>query len=77
MIILLLKCVFHRLDASANDGTLGRLINDDHSTPNAVARVVECGGNPCICFFSVNAIAVGTEIRYNYGKNIDFWWRVS
>jgi SET domain len=73
----LLTDTHFRLDASAKDGSHGRLVNDDHRSPNANMRVLtDTTGAPHLCLFSVKAISPGEEIRYNYGKGQMFPWRV-
>lgn len=66
-----------RLDASYDQGSYGRLVNDCHRSPNAVMKViVDNLGSPHLCLFAVNDILGGQEIRYNYGKGVNFPWRV-
>ncbi|XP_068188438.1 uncharacterized protein [Antennarius striatus] len=56
------------VDASAEDGTLGRLVNDDYKTPNCEMKKIECEGKPHLCLFAIKKIPPGKEITYNYGK---------
>ncbi|XP_052677275.1 N-lysine methyltransferase KMT5A-like isoform X2 [Crassostrea angulata] len=64
------------IDASEDDGSMARLINDEHIDPNANIKVLHEGfAEPHLCIFAVNDIKAGEEIRYNYGKNVDFFWR--
>nr|XP_020474167.1 uncharacterized protein LOC109970738 [Monopterus albus] len=62
------------IDASEEDGTLGRLVNDDHTSPNCEMRKIVYGGKPHLCLFSVKEISPGEEITYNYG-NSSYPWR--
>ena len=66
------------MDATREDGSLGRLVNDDHKTPNCRMKIVESeteGVHLCL-FVIVDEIKQGTEITYNYGSG-NYPWRVS
>lgn len=62
------------IDASNEDGSLGRLVNDDHVNPNCKMRKVVCKGEPHLCLFAVKKICSGQEITYSYGKS-SYPWR--
>lgn len=62
---------FCSIDASKEDGSLGRLVNDDHIAPNCKMKQLCVQGKPRICLFAIMNIAQGTEITYNYS---DFNW---
>lgn len=69
-----MQVFFLRIDASEDDGSMARLINDEHISPNANIKVLHEGfAEPHLCSFAVNDIKAGEEIRYNYGKNVS--WR--
>lgn len=71
-----MQVFFLRIDASEDDGSMARLINDEHINPNANIKVLQEGLTKSqLCIFAVNDIKAGEEIRYNYGKNVDFSWR--
>ncbi|XP_051811567.1 uncharacterized protein LOC127536125 isoform X2 [Acanthochromis polyacanthus] len=61
------------VDASKEDGSLGRLVNDDHKSPNCEVRKVVCEGKPHLCLFAVEKISPGEEITYNYGDKAYPW----
>ncbi|XP_056256201.1 uncharacterized protein LOC130184300 isoform X2 [Seriola aureovittata] len=61
------------IDASEEDGSLGRLVNDDHISPNCEMRKVVCEGKPHLCLFAVKEISPGEEITYNYGDSSYLW----
>lgn len=65
---------FLSIDASRDDGTLGRLVNDDHRSPNCKMKKIEVNGNPHLCLFALNDIKEGEEITYDYGGD-DCPWR--
>jgi SET domain-containing protein len=65
-----------RLDATNDDGSLGRLCNDSNRSPNANMKIIVDSGRPHLCLFAVRDIAQGEEIRYCYGKGVKFPWRV-
>ncbi|XP_053301945.1 uncharacterized protein LOC128460698 isoform X3 [Pleuronectes platessa] len=56
------------------DGSLGRLVNDDHISPNAKMKYLNVQGKPHLCLFAIRDIVAGEEITYNYGDS-DWPWR--
>ncbi|CAJ1081563.1 uncharacterized protein LOC113091074 [Xyrichtys novacula] len=56
------------IDASKEDGSLGRLANDNHKSPNCTMKKVIVNNRPHLCLFAVKDIAIGAEIDYNYGS---------
>ncbi|XP_046579208.1 uncharacterized protein LOC124286817 isoform X2 [Haliotis rubra] len=64
------------IDASEEDGSYGRLFNDDWKNPNARARVIFVDGQAHVAFLARRSIKAGEEIRYNYKHGAtDFPWR--
>lgn len=71
-----MQVFFLRIDALEDDGSMARLINDEHINPNASIKVFHEGfAESHLSIFAVNDIKAGEEIRYTYGKNVDFSWR--
>uniref|UniRef100_A0A8P4GA03 SET domain-containing protein n=1 Tax=Dicentrarchus labrax TaxID=13489 RepID=A0A8P4GA03_DICLA len=62
------------IDAAREDGSLGRLVNDDHNHPNCKMKKVISEGKPHLCLFALRDINVGEEITYDYGGT-DWPWR--
>ncbi|XP_055019308.1 histone-lysine N-methyltransferase ASH1L-like [Boleophthalmus pectinirostris] len=62
------------IDATLEDNTLGRLVNDDHKTPNCRMKLIEADGKPHLCLFALRDIGQGEEITYDYGGT-DWPWR--
>ncbi|KAG7226325.1 hypothetical protein INR49_003077 [Caranx melampygus] len=62
------------VDAAKEDGTLGRLVNDDHVNPNAKMKYMMVEGKPHLCLFATRDISPGEEITYDYGDS-DWPWR--
>ncbi|XP_053197835.1 uncharacterized protein LOC128381831 [Scomber japonicus] len=62
------------VDAAKEDGTLGRLANDDHVNPNAKMKYIMVEGKPHLCLFAKHSISPGEEITYDYGDS-DWPWR--
>lgn len=56
------------------DGSLGRLVNDDHVHPNCRMKRVLVGGKPHLCLFAARDIHRGEEITYDYGDS-NWPWR--
>lgn len=71
--LALCSCSF-RVDAAREDGSLGRLINDDHVNPNSKIKTIRVDGKPHLCLFAIKDISPGEEITYNYGDS-DWPWR--
>ena len=65
---------FCSVDAAKEDGSLGRLVNDDHINPNAKMKYLTVQGKPHLCLFAIRDIGPGEEITYNYGDS-DWPWR--
>lgn len=67
--------LFFSIDASCEDGSLGRLVNDAHKSPNCKMKKLQVHSKPHLCLFAIEDIETGTEITYNYG-NSEWPWRV-
>ena len=55
------------VDATRNDGHLGRLMNHSRSAPNVITKAVSVEGEPHLCFFASKLIKEGEELVYDYG----------
>ncbi|XP_058232049.1 histone-lysine N-methyltransferase set-1-like [Hemibagrus wyckioides] len=66
---------FWTIDAARDDGTLGRLVNDDHINPNCKMKRIIVEGKPHLCLFALRDILPGEEVTYNYGDG-DYAWRI-
>ncbi|XP_037398673.1 uncharacterized protein LOC108425310 [Pygocentrus nattereri] len=62
------------IDAAKEDGSFGRLVNDDHKHPNCRMKMIEVDGRPHLCLFAIEDIKEGDEITYDYGGG-DWPWR--
>ncbi|XP_053499892.1 N-lysine methyltransferase KMT5A-A-like isoform X2 [Ictalurus furcatus] len=62
------------VDAAREDGSLGRLVNDDHMNPNSKMKTITVDRKPHLCLFAIKDISPGEEICYNYGDS-DWPWR--
>lgn len=60
---------FPSIDASIEDGSLGRLVNDNHKSPNCTMKKIIVNDQPHLCLFAIKKIEIGTEIDYNYGDS--------
>ncbi|XP_034401108.1 uncharacterized protein LOC117738995 isoform X2 [Cyclopterus lumpus] len=61
------------IDAANDDETLGRLVNDNHISPNCEMKKVVYEGKPHLCLFASTEISPGEEITYNYGDSAYPW----
>ena len=68
------SAIFYRCDARTDDGSFGRLLNDDHKQLNCIAKKIVVQEKPYLAIFARNDITSGAELRYNYG-NEDYFWR--
>ena len=66
---------FLSIDAAQEDGSLGRLVNDDHRYPNCKMKKIIHEAKPHLCLFAVRDIQPGEEITYDYGGD-DCPWRI-
>ncbi|XP_051285298.1 uncharacterized protein LOC127379576 isoform X6 [Dicentrarchus labrax] len=55
------------IDASQEDGSFGRLVNDEHIRPNCRMKRIDVDRKPHLCLFALNDIQHGEEITYDYG----------
>lgn len=65
---------FSSVDASQEDDSLGRLVNDDHKRPNCKMKKILTEGKPYLCLFALRDIQPEEEITYDYGDT-DWPWR--
>ncbi|XP_053475838.1 N-lysine methyltransferase KMT5A-like [Ictalurus furcatus] len=63
------------IDAAKEDGSFGRLVNDDHKHPNGRMQKTEVDGSPHLCLFALTDFKEGDEITYNYGGTDWPWLR--
>ncbi|KAL6112357.1 uncharacterized protein ACO6RY_09132 [Pungitius sinensis] len=61
------------VDAAQEDGSLGRLVNDDLYQPNCKMKKVLTDGKPHLFLFALRDIAVGEEITYEYEEKYCPW----
>ncbi|TSL47613.1 Receptor-type tyrosine-protein phosphatase F [Bagarius yarrelli] len=54
------------IDAAWDDGTMGRLVNDDHINPNCKMKRIFVNRKPHLCLFALRDITHGEEITYKY-----------
>ena len=55
------------VDATKEDGSIGRLINHCSRSPNVFMKVVKVDRSPVIVFIALKDIQVGQKIQYDYG----------
>lgn len=56
------------IDATQEDGSFGRMVNDSKYSPNARMKRIEARGRPYLCLFAIRDIKEGEEITYFYGE---------
>ncbi len=62
----------YSIDASYDDDSLGRLVNNSQK-PNGKIKKIELEGKPHLCLFAVKDINKDEEITYGYGGH-DLPW---
>ncbi|XP_056113847.1 uncharacterized protein LOC130103414 [Rhinichthys klamathensis goyatoka] len=62
------------IDASREDGSYGRIVNDCHKHPNCKMKKIDVNGKPHLCLFALDDIKEGEEIAYDYGGE-NYPWR--
>ncbi|XP_041945560.1 uncharacterized protein LOC121707225 isoform X8 [Alosa sapidissima] len=62
------------IDGALEDGSFGRLVNDEHKAPNCRMKLIEADGKPHLCLFALKEVMAGTEITYDYGGK-EWPWR--
>lgn len=65
---------FPSIDASREDRSLGRLVNDDHLHPDCKMKRMTSEMKPHICLFALRDIHAGEEIPYTY-RGTNWPWR--
>jgi hypothetical protein len=65
---------FCRIDATLDDGSLARLVNDEAKMPNCIMKMHVWNMVPRLCLFSTKHINEGEELRYSYGCG-EYPWR--
>ncbi|XP_069033786.1 N-lysine methyltransferase KMT5A-A-like isoform X1 [Embiotoca jacksoni] len=63
------------IDASRDDGSFGRLVNDEHRHPNCRMKRIAVDGKKHLCLFAIKDIKEGEDITYAY-KGEDYPWRI-
>ncbi|CAG2204699.1 unnamed protein product [Mytilus edulis] len=66
------------IDASNDDKSLGRLVNDDENDSNSIVKRIMVGGLPHLCFYAKRTISEGEEVTFTYfkGEYDQFPWRL-
>ncbi|KAL1246784.1 hypothetical protein QQF64_034846 [Cirrhinus molitorella] len=62
------------IDGALEDGSFGRLVNDEHKAPNCRMKLIKAEGKPHLCLFALKEITAGSEITYDYGGK-EWPWR--
>ena len=66
-IILQPVIVCFSIDATAESGKLGRLLNHSKTHGNCHTKLVEIKGNPYLILVASRDISAGEELQYDYG----------
>ena len=68
--LLSLLCVWYTcsVDATADNGRKGRLLNHSRTAANVATRLVEVDEHPYLCLVAARDISVGEQLEYDYGE---------
>ena len=56
------------MDATKDNGRMGRLLNHSKTGSNLVTRLLEVDDRPCLCLMAAHHIQPGEELLYDYGE---------
>ena len=63
------KLKLYSIDATAEDGKMGRLINHSATQANILPKIIEVKtGKVCLYFTALRDIECGEELVYDYGE---------
>jgi len=65
-----------RLDATTNECSRGRLVNDSHRVPDANMKIMMEAAVPHLCLFAKRELPADEEISHCDGKGVSFSGRV-
>ena len=58
----------HSVDATADNGRKGRLLNHSRTSANVVTKLLEVDDRPYLCLIAARDITVGEQLEYDYGE---------
>ena len=58
----------HSVDATADNGRKGRLLNHSRTAANVVTRLVEVDKHTYLCLVAARDISVGEQLEYDHGE---------
>lgn len=58
----------YSVDATKDNGRMGRLLNHSRKNANVVTKVIEVDSYPYLCLIAVRDIDKGEELVYDYGE---------
>ena len=57
----------YSVDATKENGRMGRLVNHSRKQANVVTKMVTLPERPCLCLMAARDIQPGEELQYDYG----------
>ncbi len=58
----------HSVDATEDNGRMGRLLNHSRTKPNVKTQIHEVDNKPILYFIASKDISINTELHYDYGE---------
>lgn len=59
------------MDATKDNGRMGRLLNHSKKNANVLTKVIEVDSYPYLCLIAARDIPKGEELLYDYGDRRD------
>ena len=59
------------VDATEDNGRMGRLLNHSKKNSNVVTKVMEVDSTPYLCLVASRDVEPGEELLYDYGERRD------
>ncbi len=56
------------IDATVDNGRMGRLLNHSRTRANVTTKLHEVDGQPYLCLMAARSISVKEELLYDYGE---------
>ena len=60
--------IYYSVDATKDNGRMGRLLNHSKTQANVVTKLYEVKGQPYLCLVAARDIKPGEELQYDYGE---------
>ena len=66
--VLLCHTLYNSVDATKDNGRMGRLLNHSKTQANVFTKLIEVKDQPYLCLMAARDIRPGEELQYDYGE---------